>query len=130
LSELPTVAIVDDDEAVREALGDLLMVSGLACETFAGAVPFLDAWTNRHFDCLVTDIRMPGMTGIELIEYLHNEGADLPVIVLSSVLDQQARASAVSLGVRDWFTKPVSDEQLLGAIAAAIEDRPATDTGR
>jgi len=126
LPELPTVAIVDDDEAVREALGDLLMVSGLACETFAGAAPFLEAWTDRHFDCLVTDIRMPEMTGIELIEYLHRQGANLPVIVLSSVIDQQAHASALSLGVQVWITKPASDEQLLGAIAAAIEDRPAT----
>jgi FixJ family two-component response regulator len=129
LPELPTVAIVDDDEAVREALGDLLMVSGLACETFAGAVPFLEAWTDRHFDCLVTDIRMPEMTGIELIEYLHSHGANLPVIVLSSVIDQQAHASALSLGVRAWIAKPASDEQLLGAIAAAIEDRPATGGG-
>jgi FixJ family two-component response regulator len=129
LPELPTVAIVDDDEAVREALGDLLMVAGLACEMFAGATPFLEAWTKRHFDCLVTDIRMPEMTGIELIEYLHSQGANLPVIVLSSVIDQQAHASALSLGVRIWITKPASDEQLLGAIAAAIEDRPATGDG-
>ena len=121
MPELPTVAIVDDDEAVREALGDLLMVSGLACHTFAGAASFLAARTERRFDCLVTDIRMPGMTGMELIEHLHEEGADLPMIVLSSVLDQQARAYALSLGVRAWFTKPVSDDRLLGAIAAAVD---------
>jgi CheY-like chemotaxis protein len=72
---------------------------------------------------------MPEMTGIELIEYLHSQGANLPVIVLSSVIDQQAHASALSLGVRIWITKPASDEQLLGAIAAAIEDGPATGGG-
>lgn len=127
---MPTVAVVDDDEAVREALGDLLMVSGLTCETFAGAVPFLEALAERHFDCLVTDIRMPGMTGIELIEYLHERAADLPVIVLSSVIDQQAHVAALSLGVRVWFTKPVSDERLLGAIAAAIDGEPTPDRGR
>ena len=130
MPELPTVAIVDDDEAVREALGDLLMVSGLTCETFAGAASFLEAWADRHFDCLVTDIRMPGTSGLDLIEHLHNEDAGLPVIVLSSVTDQQTHAAAVSLGVRVWFTKPVSDEQLLGAIAAAIDDRPVPDDGR
>jgi len=122
LPELPTVAIVDDDEAVREALGDLLMVSGLTCHTFAGAASFLAACTESRFDCLITDIRMPGMTGMELIEHLHEEDAGLPVIVLSSVLDEQARAHALSLGARAWFTKPVSDERLLGAIAAAIAD--------
>jgi len=127
LPELPTVAIVDDDEAVREAVEELLMVSGLACRTFAGAASFLTARTSHRFDCLVTDIRMPGMTGTELIEYLHSQGDDLPVIVLSSVLDQQVRAHALSLGVRSWFTKPVSDERLLGAIAAAIGNRPGSE---
>jgi FixJ family two-component response regulator len=122
LPDLPTIAIVDDDEAVREALGDLLMVAGLTCHTFAGAASFLAARTTCQFDCIVTDIRMPDMSGIQLIEHLRDEGADLPVIVLSSVLDQQSREYALSLGVRAWFTKPVSDEQLLGAIAAAIED--------
>jgi FixJ family two-component response regulator len=122
LPELPTVAIVDDDEAVREALGDLLMVSGLTCHAFAGAASFLAACTACRFDCVITDIRMPGMTGMELIEHLHEAGAGLPVIVLSSVLDEQTRAYALSLGARAWFTKPVSDDQLLGAIAAAIDD--------
>lgn len=122
MPDLPTIAIVDDDEAMREALGDLLMVAGLTCHTFAGAASFLAERTTCQFDCLVTDIRMPDMSGIQLIEHLRDEGADLPVIVLSSVLDQQSREYALSLGVRAWFTKPVSDEQLLGAIAAATEN--------
>lgn len=124
MPELPTIAIVDDDEAVREAVEELLMVSGLACHSFAGAASFLAARKSHRFDCLVTDIRMPGMTGTDLIEHLHDQGDGLPVIVLSSVLDQQVRAHALSLGVHSWFTKPVSDERLLGAIAAAIGDRP------
>jgi FixJ family two-component response regulator len=62
------------------------------------------------------------MSGIELIEHLHDQGVHLPVIVLSSVLDQQVRAHALSLGAHSWFTKPVSDERLLGAIATAIRD--------
>ena len=123
MPELPTVAIVDDDEAVREAVEELLMVSGLACHSFAGAASFLAARTSHRFDCLVTDIRMPGMTGTELIEHLRYQDDDLPVIVLSSVLDQQVRGHALSLGVHSWFTKPVSDERLLGAIAAAIGNR-------
>lgn len=120
MSELPTVAMVDDDEAVREAVGELLMVSGLACLTYASATAFLAARTRHQFGCLVTDIRMPEMSGIDLIEHLHDQGIELPVIVLSSVLDPQVRAHALSLGVQAWFTKPVSDERLLGAIAAAI----------
>ncbi len=117
---MPTVAIVDDDEAVREALGDLLMVSGLACECFEGAAEFLAAPRTRSFDCLVTDIRMPGMSGIELIERLRDERAELPVIVLSSVLDESTRSRALAIGAYAWLTKPVTDEHLLGAIEQAI----------
>jgi FixJ family two-component response regulator len=119
---MPTVAIVDDDEAVREALGDLLMVSGLACQCFESAAGFLAARQSRHFDCLVTDIRMPGMTGIELMERLNKERAQLPVVVLSSVLDGATRAKALALGVSAWLAKPVTDAHLLGAIATAMEN--------
>lgn len=119
---MPTIAIVDDDEAVREALGDLLMVLGLACQCFESAAGFLAARRSRRFDCLVTDIRMPGMTGIELIEQLHNERAQLPVVVLSSVLDDATRAKALALGASAWLGKPVTDEHLLGAIATAMEN--------
>jgi FixJ family two-component response regulator len=120
LPHVPTVAIVDDDEAVREALGDLLMVSGLACHCFESAADFLDARATCHFDCLVTDIRMPGMSGIDLIERLRDEGSYLPVVALSSVLDETTRALALALGARTWLAKPVTDERLLGAISAAI----------
>lgn len=120
MSHMPTVAIVDDDEAVREALGDLLMVSGLACECFEGAAEFLAARRVGQFDCLVTDIRMPGMSGIELIARLRNERAGLPVIVLSSVLDESTRSHALAIGACAWLTKPVTDEHLLGALAQAI----------
>ena len=126
MPHVPTVAIVDDDEAVREALGDLLMVSGLACHTFEGAQAFLAEREIRHFDCLITDIRMPWMSGIELVERLHGENAKLPVIVLTSVLDEQMRAHALALGVRAWLTKPVTGEHLLAALAAVLDADGAT----
>lgn len=129
MSHKPTVAIVDDDEAVREALGDLLMVSGLACECFESAADFLAARRTRPFDCLVTDIRMPGMTGIELIERLHGERARLPIIVLSSVLDEPTRAHALAIGATAWLAKPVTDAHLLGALAAAMENPALDDEG-
>jgi len=122
LPHMTTIAIVDDDEAVREALGDLLMVSGLACQCFESAPAFLTALRSHRFDCLVTDIRMPEMTGIELIEKLHEELAQLPVVVLSSVLDDATRAKALALGASAWLGKPVTDEHLLDAIATAMEN--------
>ncbi|WP_260581318.1 response regulator transcription factor [Sphingopyxis sp. PET50] len=129
MPHVPTVAIVDDDEAVREALGDLLMVSGLACHCFESAADFLAARRSRRFDCLVTDIRMPGMNGIELIERLHDERARMPVVVLSSVLDEQTRMRALALGARAWLAKPVTDAHLLGALASAMGSA-GPDTGR
>ena len=120
MPHVPTVAIVDDDEAVREALGDLLMVSGLACHCFEGAAAFLAARKTRHYDCLITDIRMPEMSGIDLIERLRDEDCGLPVVVLSSVLDEQTRSHALALGAVAWLTKPVTDERLLGALSDAI----------
>lgn len=125
----PTVAIVDDDEAVREALGDLLMVSGLACHKFAGAAFFLAALEDHRFDCVITDIRMPGMSGIDLIERLREEGIELPVVVLSSVREEQARKHALALGVRAWFTKPVSDEELLTTLGSVIGEDLGPDVG-
>src|SRR3546814_4896339 len=68
----------------------------------------------------ISDIRMPGMSGIDLIERLRDERAGLPVIVLSSVLDEATRSHALAIGARAWLTKPVTDEHLLGALAQAI----------
>jgi FixJ family two-component response regulator len=116
---------VDDDEAIREALCDLLMVTGLECSTFDSAPAFLDNVQN-HFDCLITDVRMPGMSGIDLLERMRAGGSDLPVIVLTSVIDSSARARALDLGAQAWLTKPVADDALLDQLKAAIgaEDWP------
>ncbi|HEY0597983.1 MAG TPA: response regulator [Sphingopyxis sp.] len=120
MPRIPLVAIVDDDEAIREALCDLLMVTGLACRTFDGAPAFLADHAARGVDCLVTDIRMPGMTGLELLERVRAAGSDLPVIVLTSVLDPVARTKALQLGAQAWLTKPVADEALLDQLKSAI----------
>lgn len=125
MPKTPLVAVVDDDEAIREALCDLLMVTGLECSTFDSAPAFLDSVQN-HFDCLITDVRMPGMSGIDLLERMRAGGSDLPVIVLTSVIDSSARARALDLGAQAWLTKPVADDALLDQLKAAIgaEDWP------
>lgn len=120
MSEIPVIAIVDDDDAIREALSDLLMVSGLACVAYDGAAAFLSDLPRRRFACLVTDVRMPGMSGIELIEQLHSADMALPVIVLTSVRDEKAHDRALALGARDWLMKPVADDRLLAALGSAI----------
>ncbi|PTQ11865.1 hypothetical protein CLG96_08090 [Sphingomonas oleivorans] len=111
---------MDDDEAVREALSDLLMVSGLACRPFDGAPAFLAEYAPGRFDCLITDMRMPGMSGLELLECLHTLGSAMPAIVLTSVHDDQARTRALDLGAKAWLTKPAADDMLLRQLHAAI----------
>lgn len=115
------IAIVDDDEAIRDALSDLLLVEGFACQAFDGASTFLADGGSQDFDCLVTDMRMPGMNGLELLEHLHARGATLPIIVLTSVIDEQSRRQALTLGARAWLTKPVADNVLLDALKDALD---------
>lgn len=126
MPKTPLVAVVDDDEAIREALCDLLMVTGLACSTFDSAPAFLSGDAPGHVDCLITDVRMPGMSGLDLLELMRAGGSDLPVIMLTSVLDPSARARALDLGAQAWLTKPVADDALLDELKAAIgaEDWP------
>ena len=126
MPKTPLVAVVDDDEAIREALCDLMMVTGLGCSTFDSAPAFLNDNAPKDFDCLITDVRMPGMSGLDLLERMRARGSDLPVIVLTSVLDSSARAKAFELGAQAWLTKPVADDALLDQLKAAIgaEDWP------
>ncbi|KPH64070.1 response regulator [Novosphingobium sp. ST904] len=120
MSQFPVIAIVDDDEGIRDALSDLLAVSGFASLAYDGAASFLSEYPARRFDCLITDIRMPGMTGIELIELLHDTGQSLPTVILTSIVDERAHARSAALGAHAWLTKPVTDERLLAALASAI----------
>lgn len=126
MPKTPLVAVVDDDEAIREALCDLMMVTGLGCNTFDSAPAFLDRDAANDFDCLITDVRMPGMSGLDLLERMRARGSDLPVIVLTSVLDSSTRAKAFELGAQAWLTKPVADDALLDQLRTAIgaEDWP------
>ena len=119
MPKIPLVAIVDDDEAVREALCELLMVAGLECTAFDGAPAFLAAKPDA-FDGLITDIRMPGMTGIELLERMRTVTPDLPAIVLTSVTDAHDRRRALELGVCAWLAKPVADDVLLDHLKEAM----------
>ena len=122
---------MDDDEAIREALCDLLMVTGLECSAFDSAQAFLNGNGPPAVDCLITDVRMPGMSGLDLLERMRAGGSRLPVIVLTSVLDPGARTRAFDLGAQAWLTKPVADEALLAELRSAIgEDDWPEEPGR
>lgn len=116
----PVVAIVDDDADVRAALADLLAVAGYRPAEFAGGAEFLDAALLEEPACVVTDVRMPRMSGLELLSVIKARAPELPVIVLTSMRDVDLPASAGVLGAEAFLAKPVSDTDLLDAIARAI----------
>lgn len=120
LSEAPMIAIVDDDRDMREALVDLLEVTGFSARTFDGAAGFLAAEATADFDLLVSDIRMSGMDGLELQEQLRARGSSIPVIFVTSGPDPLTRARAREGGAFACLAKPVGDDLLLSRIRAAL----------
>ena len=115
-----TVFVVDDDEAVRESLALLVQSVGLEVETFDSAGAFLDAFDSERPGCLVTDIRMPGMSGLELQERLTEDGALVPVIVLTGHGDVPAAVRALKGGAVDFVEKPYNPQALLDLVQQAI----------
>lgn len=126
MSNRPLIAIVDDDDAVREALFDLLQVEGLAARTFESGEALLADAAAGSFDCVITDVRMGEIDGLELQQRLRARGASVPVIFITSSVEDATRAQALSDGAAAWFTKPVADEELLGALRGAL-DAPRGD---
>lgn len=125
LSKSPVIAIVDDDAAMREALFELLQVLDLPCRTFDGAEAFLAANATGSFDCLITDIRMPGISGLELQQKLNSLGSTLPVIVVTSSNDAHIRSRSLKEGALAYLSKPVNDKVLIRHLMTALgRDQP------
>jgi FixJ family two-component response regulator len=119
----PVIAVVDDEEAIRDALSDLLLVLGYTCHVLDHAEAFLAADAPGRFDCLITDIRMPGMSGLELLERLRADGSTLPVIVVTSFDDPLIQSRALASGAHAYLTKPVTDDVLLQRLKTALPVR-------
>lgn len=115
----PLFAIVDDDEAVRQALSELLEVSGWRCLTFADAPAFLAAHAPGRFAAVVTDLNLPGQSGLQLQQHLRGVEPALPVIVISAHSEAGIRARCLASGAIAYLTKPIRDEMLLVHLAAA-----------
>jgi FixJ family two-component response regulator len=120
-ADKPTVFIVDDDEPVRDSLKMLMRSVGLSAETFAGAAEFLEAYDADRPGCLVLDIRMPGMSGMELQDKLNEIHAILPIIFITGHGDVPMAVKAIQYGAADFIQKPFRDQDLLDRINKAIE---------
>jgi two-component system response regulator FixJ len=123
-----TVFIVDDDADVRDSLRLLLESSGLKVETFESAVAFLKSDRYRDEGCLVADIRMPDMDGLQLQEELIRRGSKLPVIIMTGHGDVPLAVRAMKAGAVDFLEKPFGDDILLESIARAEELAHAANT--
>jgi FixJ family two-component response regulator len=115
------VAIVDDDESVRKSLQGLLRAVGLPAKTFASAEEFLDSGQQQHAACLIADIRMPGMSGLELQARLNSQNCRIPTIFITAHGDTNMRLQAMRAGASEFLTKPFSDHVLLEHVRAALE---------
>jgi FixJ family two-component response regulator len=132
--EEPTVFFVDDDPGIRESLRWLLESVGLRLEAFASAREFLEKFDKNRPGCLILDIRMPGMGGLDLQEHLRAEGCTWPVIILTSHGDIPLTVRAMRSGAIQVFEKPVGDQMLIDEINAALakdrEQRQAQHTSQ
>ena len=130
MKERPMVFIVDDDPDVRDSLSRLVRAAGFEVECFEGADAFLADWREDRPGCLVTDIRMPGMTGLELQERMRSEGSSIPTIVLTGHGDVPGAVRALKGGALDFLQKPYEPDVLLVRIAEALEEDARTRKAR
>lgn len=123
------VHLIDDDDGVRRAVAFLLTTSGYAVRVYESAAAFLEALPTVQPGCIVTDVRMPEMDGLELQRQLKQRGVGLPVIVVTGHGDVPLAVEAMKAGAIDFIEKPFNDEKLLSAIRIAI-DRHSRDANR
>jgi FixJ family two-component response regulator len=120
-SKTKLVAIVDDDDLMRGALQGLLKAVGLPARAFASVEEFLSSGQYRETACLIADIRMPGMSGLELQAKLNAEHCRIPTIFITAHGDTKMRMQALRAGAVEFMAKPFDDEVLLASVRAALE---------
>ena len=120
-TERPLLSVVDDDESVRESLPDLLREFGFATRAFSSAEEFLTSDCVGQTKCLILDVAMPGMTGLDLQQELRRRGQEIPVIFITAQKDENIRQQALKQGAVDFLYKPFSDTALLEALNAAVQ---------
>ena len=120
MSEIPLITVVDDDAAIREAVQSLIRSVGLRAEGFTSAQDFLQSGHLPDTACLIVDVRMPGMSGLELQQQLTTAQCPLPIIFITAHGDAETRARALSAGAVGFLDKPFREEGLLRAVQAAL----------
>jgi FixJ family two-component response regulator len=120
LQAAPMISIVDDDDEVREATADLISSWGYDSATFPTGEAFLESGQTSHTSCLITDLQMPGLNGLELQRLLRNEGHKIPIIFVTAFPTTGAREQAMRDGAVAFLSKPFEETTLMTAITAAL----------
>src|SRR5690349_4502343 len=123
----PLVSVVEDDQHFRESMGRLMRSLGYTVEAFPSAADFLASPRLVETACLIADVHMPAMTGIELYRHLIDEGYSIPTILVTAYLDDVDRTRALIEGVVCYLRKPVNEKCLLGCLHAALRSRKPTE---
>lgn len=123
----PIVHLIDDDEAIRTSLAFVLEMHDLPARTYASALEFLEVAETVSSGCIVTDVRMPEMSGLELVRRLKERGLTLPVVVITGHGDVPLAVEAMRAGVVDFIEKPFDDEVLLRSIRMALDAKVESD---
>jgi FixJ family two-component response regulator len=120
MPEGPLIAVVDDDRSIRNATQDLLNAAGFSTLTFENAKSFLGSSVRASAACLVADMRMPGMSGLDLHEYLATSGAGIPTVIITAHPEELTRERARRLGITCFLTKPFTPDELLQCVRKAL----------
>jgi FixJ family two-component response regulator len=120
MAKAPLISIVDDDDSLRRSLGNLLRSLGFRVQEFASAQAFIAAQNARETACLILDVRMPGMTGLDLQRHIAASGWRVPIVFITSHADDDARTRALADGAVAFLSKPCREKEILDAINAAL----------
>lgn len=124
---MPYIAVVDDEEPIRKALGRLLRASGMEVDCFASGREFLQAPAGRKVDCVVLDLHMPGMSGLQVLAELRAQQRPLPVVVITAHDSPEVRGQCLAAGARAYLRKPLDAPVLLDAIQSSLTGKSTTE---
>jgi two-component system, LuxR family, response regulator FixJ len=122
-SNMALVHVIDDDDALRESLAFLLRTAQIDVRDYSSASAFLDALPDLNLACIITDVRMPGLSGIDLLKRLKELKINVPVIVITGHADVPLAVEAMKFGAIDFLEKPFDDEVLIASVRSAMRDR-------
>lgn len=129
MAEGARISIVDDDEGMREAIKSLIGSLGLSAEDFSSAEAFLNSGRTRAFDCLILDVRMPGLSGLELQRRLASDDYPVPIVFMTAHDGEEVRTKAMEAGAVEVLSKPFTEEELMNAIGKSLAMNKKIDDG-